>query len=254
MSFLTQVKRKRNDGTSLNSMILLSFLLHALVLSIILFSPAVPSPKWTFGPTYTVDLVTAPVDVVKTARSVPWDTVKMDSRETAVVMKKKVETVKAIPITPIRVKKREVQKNKKIEEEIDKIKKKAVSPPEPAKPARSSGSGSPAAAAAGTKSQAEMDSKMQIYYSLIWAKIKEKWALPEGILASDNLEAVIAATIQKDGTVGNIEFEKRSGNRFFDESAEKAVKKASPFPNIPEWINDNAIDLGIRFRSSEIFR
>jgi TonB family protein len=48
-----------------------------------------------------------------------------------------------------------------------------------------------------------------------------------------------------------LSFEKHSGNRYFDESAMKAIKKASPFPPFPDSIRDNNIDVGIRFHSME---
>jgi TonB family protein len=47
-------------------------------------------------------------------------------------------------------------------------------------------------------------------------------------------------------------FEKRSGNRFFDDSTLRAVKKSSPFPPLPSWIMDSSIEIGIRFHSAEL--
>jgi TonB family protein len=71
-------------------------------------------------------------------------------------------------------------------------------------------------------------------------------------LHDDNLVAVIDAKILRNGNVDDIGFEKRSGNRYFDESAIKAIRKASPFPPLPEWIKDNYIEVGVRFHSSEL--
>jgi TonB family protein len=82
--------------------------------------------------------------------------------------------------------------------------------------------------------------------------IQEQWALPESILNDGNLETVIEAKLLKDGSVANLTFEKRSGNRYFDESALKAIKKVEKFPPLPEWLNKEHLDLGIRFRSSEL--
>jgi len=82
--------------------------------------------------------------------------------------------------------------------------------------------------------------------------IKEKWALPEGILPGDNIEAILEAKILRNGSVSHLSFEKNSGNRYFDESAIKAIRKASPFPPLPEWLDKRYIDLGIRFHSSEL--
>ncbi|HPQ60242.1 MAG TPA: hypothetical protein PLR43_01845, partial [Syntrophales bacterium] len=59
-SSLRSIPGNRRDETSLKSMAILSFLLHALLLSILFLSPSLPSQKWTFGPVYTVDLVSFP--------------------------------------------------------------------------------------------------------------------------------------------------------------------------------------------------
>ena len=67
----------------------------------------------------------------------------------------------------------------------------------------------------------------------------------------DDFEAVVGVTIRKDGNIDTISFEKQSGNRFFDESVLKAVKKASPFPGFPESLREETLDVGIRFLSSE---
>jgi TonB family protein len=52
--------------------------------------------------------------------------------------------------------------------------------------------------------------------------------------------------------IADINFEKRSGSTYFDESALKAIKKASPLPSLPEWIRDSSIEVGIRFHSSDL--
>jgi len=75
--------------------------------------------------------------------------------------------------------------------------------------------------------------------------------MPRDILSKENIETVIQARILRNGAISDIIFEKRSGNRYFDDSAMKAIKKASPLPPLPEWIRDNNIEIGIRFHSSE---
>ena len=46
--------------------------------------------------------------------------------------------------------------------------------------------------------------------------------------------------------------EKRSGNRYFDESALRTVKKANPLPPLPEELRESSIEIGIRFHSAEL--
>ena len=96
-----------------------------------------------------------------------------------------------------------------------------------------------------------MNAKMRAYYAMIWSRIKGRWALPE-ILPGAVYEAVIDVTILRTGAVTDVNFEKRSGNRYFDESAMKAIRKASPFPPLPSWVEGGSLDVGIRFHSSEL--
>ena len=65
-----RIKRRGDGGIGLNSMVILSFLLHALFLSIMFLSPSMPARKWTFGPVYSVNLVSLPTYFVE-KKSVP---------------------------------------------------------------------------------------------------------------------------------------------------------------------------------------
>ena len=61
---------------------------------------------------------------------------------------------------------------------------------------------------------ADMNAKINAYYATIWFRIKRGWALPQRILPGDVLETVIDVTILPSGAVTEVNFEKRSGNRF----------------------------------------
>jgi colicin import membrane protein len=233
MTPLIRIKRGSDDGISLNSMILLSFLLHALLLSIIFLSPSMPSPKWTFGPVYSVNLVSLPSYIVgkKPVTSISDEVVGIGSRDRSIVLRKDVKKDSPLPIERITTRKKSIGK---VDRAIENLRKKVQSS---------------SAVSSGT---VEVSMKMRVYYSIIWSKIKGKWALPEGILPGENIESVIGAKILKSGAVTNLSFEKRSGNRYFDESAMRAIKKASPFPPLPDWIKEKNIEIGIRFHSSEL--
>ena len=232
MTPLIRIKRGSDDGISLNSMILLSFLLHALLLSIIFLSPSMPSPRWTFGPVYSVNLVSLPSYIVggKPVTSISDEVVEIDSRG-SIVLRKDVKKDSPLPIERITTRKKSIRK---VDRAIENLRKKVQASSD---------------VSSGT---VEVSMKMRVYYSIIWSKIKGEWALPEGILPGENIESVIGAKILKGGAVTNLSFEKRSGNRYFDESAMRAIKKASPFPPMPEWIKEESIEIGIRFHSSEL--
>ena len=233
MTSLSSMKGRNNDDISLNNMIIFSFLLHALFLSIIFFSPSMPSPRWTFGPVYSVNLVSLPAYIVekKPVTSISDEVVVIGSRDSSVVLKKDVRKDLPLPIERITTRKKSISK---VDRAIEDLRKKILS---------SSGV---------SRGTAEVSMKMRVYYSIIWSKIKGRWALPQGILPGENIEVIIGAKILRNGAVADLSFEKRSGNRYFDESAMRAIKKASPFPPLPEWIKGKNIELGIRFHSSEL--
>jgi colicin import membrane protein len=246
MTFINAGKRRHGDGVGLNNMIVLSFLLHALVLSIILFSPSWPTPKWTFGPVYDVDLVSVPLSSVEAGydRPVSRKIIGINSEGNSSVIQKSTDKIEPISIEKTKTRKiepRKIESSGEVGKAIDGIKNKVLSSNEE--------SSSPAVASRGNVA---MSMKMQVYYSIIWSKVRQEWALPEGILHDDNLVAVVDAKILRNGNVDDVSFEKRSGNKYFDESAIKAVRKASPFPPLPEWIKDNYIEVGVRFHSSEL--
>jgi colicin import membrane protein len=215
---------------SLNKMIFISLLLHTFVLVIIFSLPLIPSPRWTFGPIYTVSLVSYSEEFQgkKTTSAIAQEikgTIPGDR-----FLKKHTEAF--VPIKRIDRPQKQISS---VDKAIEDIRKRTAS----------------SAETSGQIDESEASAKINAYYALIWSRIKGQWALPPGILPRENIEAIIQVRILKNGAVANMSFEKRSGNRYFDESAIKAIKKASPFPPLPEWIRDSSIEVGIRFHSAE---
>jgi colicin import membrane protein len=247
---------RRQEGFHLNNMILISSLFHVVILSLLFFSPSFPSPKLTFGPVYSVSLVSLPRNVLehKGASAVAKELMTVNRPE--MVLKKQLAPAPIIPIRSLETKKQDPTLDKAMEE----IRKKAAAtgvtkqPQVKAVPEKSERA-EKVESAAGSASQAgtvEMDAQMRAYYAMVWSRIKERWALPQGILPGEVLEAIIDVTILRNGAVTQVNFEKRSGNRYFDESAMKAIRKASPLPPLPAWISENSLGVGIRFHSSEL--
>ncbi|MGZ3577399.1 MAG: energy transducer TonB [Syntrophales bacterium] len=231
-------KERYDNDISLNSMIIISLLIHTVVLTVIFFAPSLPSPRWTFGPVYSVNLVSLSevLQERKAQSGIAREINQTIAGEHASVLKKRADAVPAVPIKRLDSQRKQTSSVDRAIEDIRRKVNTGVSPPAPAGQADNT---------------AGSDAKMNVYYSLIWSRIKGKWTLPQGILPRENIEAVVQARILRNGTVVDLSFEKRSGNRYFDESAMKAVKKASPFPPLPDSIRDNNIDVGIRFHSME---
>ncbi len=93
-----------------------------------------------------------------------------------------------------------------------------------------------------------LNSRLNDYYSLIWAKIKEGWTLPEDLPKGKfELEAIIVLVIDKGGKLQKSWFEKKSGSALYDQMAMRAIRKAEPFPPIPKELSDDSLEIGIRF-------
>lgn len=237
-------KKQGSDGSGLNSMVVLSALLHALVLSVILFSPSLPTPKRTFGPAYVVDLVSLPsVSLDSRTARIPFsEEIVTSPRDSSVVVRRSMDAASVVPIERIQVHRRETPGQ--VDEAIRQIEERLAA-------TRASESAARTEARQPSSREGSVEDRMNAYYTALWVRIKEQWALPEAILRGEQLEAVMAVTILRDGSLGRLVFEQRSGNRLFDESAEKALQKAAPFPALPGWLNEPFIDVGIRFRSSD---
>ncbi len=98
-----------------------------------------------------------------------------------------------------------------------------------------------------------MTIKHKIYYNLIWKRIRSGWVLPDAALAGQkNLEAIIGIRISPNGQIEDIQFEKKSGNPIFDESALRAIQKANPLPPLPPGFEGERFDVGVRFTPSDL--
>ena len=252
-------------GISLNSLIFLSFVLHFLVLLLLVYSPSLKAPQWTFGPVYSVQLVSMPSSprAKKDADASLKEIMDVAPSSQPNIKKESVDTLPSVPIAPVEISKKpadnldtvleSIKKNIKAEPKasapeaaVKGVEKTMpvvpVQPPLTSAPGRQSGTGGGGEG---------LDGRMKNYYSLIWSRIKGSWTIPQGMMPKENVEVIIYTRILRDGTVATLNFEKRSGNRYFDESALRSVKKAIPFPPFPEGLRESSIEVGIRFRSSE---
>lgn len=247
----------RQDGFRLNHMIFISLLFHAVILSLLFFSPSFPTPKLTFGPVYSVSLVSLPRNVLEQRGASAVAKELMTANRPEMVLKKQLAPSPVVPIRSLETRKKQ---DPTLDKAMEEIRKKAAATGASKQPQakgipEKTEKAEKTEAAAGFASQpgtAEMDTQMRAYYAMVWSQIRGKWALPQGILRGEVLETVIDVTILRNGTVTEVNFEKRSGNSYFDESAMKAIRKASPLPPLPAWIGGNSLGVGIRFHSSEL--
>ncbi len=92
----------------------------------------------------------------------------------------------------------------------------------------------------GAKQKAETDysqrgyKPIDLYKMVLGSAIKQNWVFSDVLAQMDqNLEVRILIKILKSGVIRDIIYETRSGNRYLDESAKKAIKKTNPLPPLP---------------------
>lgn len=264
-------------GGGLKGTIFLSLLLHAALFALLFLSPSFPSPKLTFGPVYSVSLVDAPGGAIANGNA--YSTGNVPAAEKELKNVKRVETAvkknsAALPAVPIARIENRGRDERALEKAIENIRKKAAvggetqrSPEQtasPNRPANTAAAGSAEKAknatgeggglTASSGGDAGGDARVNTYYRVIWLRIKGQWALPVGMIPKNALESVVSITILRNGAITDVRFEKSSGNRYFDESAMKAIQKANPLPPLPDWLSGNSLNIGIRFHSADLIK
>lgn len=82
------------------------------------------------------------------------------------------------------------------------------------------------------------------YLSAVERKVSQNWFSSESG-RGEGYSCVIYFRLARDGSVGDVNVEKSSGNQYFDRSAQRAVRSSAPFPPLPRAFEDPW--LGIHF-------
>ncbi len=110
-----------------------------------------------------------------------------------------------------------------------------------------------ATTAAGTGAgSGQQNEVLRLYCTEIWARVRNHWVLPEQLLDKTGLTSIVVVRIAQDGRVLKAEYEHKSGHALFDQSAMRAVQKASPFPPLPLALRPGPLEIGIRFKPGEV--
>lgn len=112
---------------------------------------------------------------------------------------------------------------------------------------RPSSSGGTGSGGGGKRALEQID----IYKIEIAFQIQKNWAFSTQ-LAGDrkDLETRLLIKIMSQGEILEIDFETKSGNTYFDESAYKAVQKSNPLPPLPKGYRRPFFIVGLRFTPS----
>ncbi len=112
-----------------------------------------------------------------------------------------------------------------------------------------SGYGLPGSSEGGGKT---LDPVSQRYMLEIWEKIKNSWGLPGMASFKKDLETIVTIKIRKDGRIVDVNIEKRSGNRIYDESILRVLRSVDPLPPIPATLNMETMEIGFRFLPGDL--
>lgn len=85
-----------------------------------------------------------------------------------------------------------------------------------------------------------------LYGMRIREKIWNNWPLLPELKTRKDLEAVIEVSINRNGSIENITWTKKSGNAYFDNSAVRAVRISNPFPPVPPDFHDRTLQVTFR--------
>jgi colicin import membrane protein len=120
----------------------------------------------------------------------------------------------------------------------------------PAVPARGTGAGGFGGGSQGTVRVAP---EIVEYFRKLQERVRESWVLPKALAPdAEKLTVVVRIVIEKDGRVSDTRVERGSGNAYFDESVQRAIRKASPLPIPPERLlgGEEYYEVGFRFNGA----
>jgi TonB family protein len=236
----------RGNNGNIYNMIFLSLIIHLIVITVILISVPTTSTsrRLTFGMAYSVQLVGPEVILPAKDSSVLKDILQPNEATSSIIIKREIIGLASTPA------KKEETAKLNIEKAVGAIRQKESSTPQATPETKPSAAAS--TLAGGNVPQAQVSSRLNEYTAFINSRIQGNWTLPQALRPRDNVETIIEVRILRNGAVERLNFEKRSGNRYVDDSAMKAVQKSVPFPPFPEGMMDNYIEIGIRFHPSEL--
>jgi colicin import membrane protein len=239
MTSRTLGKSTRGNDINFHKMIFLSLIIHLIVITVMLVSIRTSSRHLTFGPVYSVQLVGSEAIRAFNDSALLKD-IQASSRQApdSIIIKRKINSI----YSPL------LKSDESHKINIDK----AVSAIRHKEQGRLKTDENVTPAGRSNLPDTETNKQANEYIGAVWIRIKQNWSMPPSLLPEKNISTIIDVKISRSGALEYANFEKRSGNRYFDDSALRAIRKSGPFPPLPSWIRDNSIEIGVRFNSAEL--
>lgn len=228
-------------------MLILSACIHLAVLLLLVFLPWF-SVKKISAPIYQVALITQAAPEPKATKPKVRVTKKPSQKPLKKVKKKPVKVKKPKPRKKVALRKKPIRKDiisekrvrQKMESRIENLREKVETEEKPVVTEK-------VTETAPKPSRAVIDMRLRAYYNSIWQRIKEEWILPGSLLEEVEEIPVIVIKLRRDGSIVESWFEKKSGSFMYNESAMRAIKKANPLPPFPQELDEEFLEIGIRF-------
>lgn len=278
IEYVRTILRQKQKG--LPKVISASLLVHIVLLFIVLVVFKDEKRKVFIAPAYTVNLVElppakvpekkvvkkkAPKKKVAKKKAVKKKAPKKKAAKKKVVKKKaapKKKTVKKKAVTKVAKKGAKAEKKVSVEDAIKRLQEKADKEKRDReikekrereervaaiREALKKGAASKAPAVRRERiTRADFEVKHKEYYSETYRRIKENWIYP-GNLNEAGLTATVGVKIGSSGELLKVFIEESSGNRLYNDSTLKAVRKSAPFPPLPADLDSDFIEIGFRF-------
>jgi colicin import membrane protein len=260
-------------------MLALSFFLHMVVFSTVLFIPKngaqYPSLR---DRVYHIELVGPPSKGAPRGGRSGGAAIK--GKKTTQILRTKTQRItvrekKKVPVVAKRVSPKLKPKPEQsttsssglIEEALSKIERKVteqkkVEPtPTPTetveneKPGKEGEVASQAEGAGLPGTYSEVGKVIALYQMEIESAVKNNWSYPVALLnakARKGPEAVVLLTVRNDGKIMKHWFKKRSHNPLFDDSVQKAIEKSDPLPPFPPGYKKSYDEVEINFSLKDL--
>jgi len=116
-------------------------------------------------------------------------------------------------------------------------------------PGRGFGVGPPTGAGSGTGG---LPSQFGWYYALIKDTLDKAWLQPSHL--QGQLSCVVYIRIQRDGTISNVWFDRKSGNVVMDDSVISAINTVGKIAPLPPGLGNGYVDIPVGFELKQVER
>mgnify|MGYP000595622421 CR=1 FL=1 len=198
-------------------------------------APVKPEPK-------TAQIPTQPDSKPKTS-------LKKKTFKSTAVVKQAIRQLEETKAAPTDEQKSSAQSSETLKSALDRLRKEVGKTEADGSPSSGKKSGDAGAKLGKFNEAGKRKAELIDLYRLEVAfQIQKRWAFNDALAGGDqSLVAAIVFKIMPDGEIQDIFFTDRSGNKYLDESAYKAIVKSNPVDPHPDGLNQPYVEMGIRF-------